>query len=155
MRKTFAILKPLLIIALILGALRFAVSAVNAPRGLVYLFSLTAVEIVGMFYMALRIGRERELKYLHLWAANLILFGLCQLLTIGGLAYTYISGRPTLYHETERLRNFLGYDPTPLQHIGMHVLNWMIVGPTIATWIIGAPIVYFARWRSRKAVARS
>ncbi len=147
MNKVLNILKPLLWVAVIVGAARLVLSVIHAPRPIVYLASLTAVELIGMLYLAFRIGGERELGYLNLWAANLILFGLCQLLYIAGLVYTYFTDTPTLYHETERLVKFLKYEPTIPQHIGMHVLNWMIIAPTIATWVIGAPIVYFKRRR--------
>jgi hypothetical protein len=153
MRKTFELLKPLLWIAVIVGVVRFALSAARAPRALVYLSSLTAVELIGMLYLAFRIARESDLSYRHLWMANLILFGLCQLLYIVGLAYTYLSGAQTLYHEHERLREFLGFDPTPWQHIGMHVLNWMVIAPTLATWVVGAPIVNLTRRRLARASA--
>lgn len=143
-----SLLKPLLYVALIVGAARFALSVLHAPRPVVYAASLTAVELLGMLYLAFRMAPERALGYRHLWAANLIFFGVCQLQTIAGQAYTYLTGVPTLYHETERLRNFLKYDPTPLQHIRMHVVNWMIIAPTLATWAIGAPIMYFRRRRA-------
>ncbi len=145
MARVLSLLKPLLGIALLVGVARFVLSVLHAPRSVVYLASLTVVELVGMLYLSFRIGRERELGYLHLWMANLILFATCQLLTLAGLAYTYITGTPTLYHETERLRNFLKYDPTPLQHVRMHIVNWMITAPTLATWLIGVPIAYFRR----------
>ena len=48
-------------------------------------------------------------------------------------------------NETERLRSFLKYDPTPSEHISMHIMNWMVIAPTIATWVVGAPIVYLVR----------
>jgi hypothetical protein len=58
MRKAFELLKPLLWIAVIVGVVRFALSAARAPRALVYLSSLTAVELIGMLYLAFRIARE-------------------------------------------------------------------------------------------------
>lgn len=145
MEKTLTILKPLLWIAGIVGVARFVLSVTHAPRPVVYAASLTAVELIGMLYLAIRIGREPDLGYLNLWLANLILFGVCQLLYIAGLLYSYFTGTLTLYHETERLVKFLKYEPTIPQHIGMHVLNWMLIAPTIATWVIGAPIVYLRR----------
>jgi hypothetical protein len=145
MSKVLVLLKPLLGIALLVGAARFFLSVLHAPRAIVYLASLTVVQLAGTVYLALCIARERELGYTHLWAANLILFGVCQLLILGGLAYTYLTGTPTLYHEAERLRRFLKYEPTPLQHVRMHMANWMIISPTLATWLIGAPIIYFRR----------
>jgi hypothetical protein len=145
MGKIFRLLKPLLWIAITVGILRFGLSVAHAPRVLVYLASLTAVELIGMLYLAFRVARESDLSYRHLWVTNLILFGLCQLLYIAGLAYTYLSGAETLYHEHERLREFLGFDPAPWQHIGMHVVNWMVIAPTLATWILGAPIIYLTR----------
>jgi len=108
-----------------------------------------------MVYLALRISREKDLGYLHLWLANLVLFGVCQLLYLAGLAYTYFTGTPTLFHESERLKNFLGYEPTLPQHMWMHVQNWMIIAPTLATWVLGAPTVYFRRRRPQAASSPS
>ena len=145
MKRTLDILKPVLVIALVVGITRFVLAVAHADRTAVYLASLTAVELGGMLYLAARSAPDPKVTYLSLWAGNMILFGTCQLLIMAGMFYTYATGIPTLFHETERLRGFLGYDPTPMQHIGMHVLNWMIVAPAIATWIIGAPILYFSR----------
>jgi hypothetical protein len=149
--RTLAVVRPLVVVAVAVGAVRFALSVAHAPRALVYATSLTAVELAGTVWLAIQVAREPELGYRDLWLANMILFGTCQLLTIAGLAYTYGTGTPTLYHETERLRAFLGYDPAPAQHIGMHVVNWMVIAPAIATWVIGAPIVYFVRRRASGA----
>jgi hypothetical protein len=143
--RTLGIVRPLVVVAVVVGAARFALSVAHAPRALVYAASLTAVELGGMVWLAVKVAREPRLGYRDLWLANMILFGTCQLLTIAGLAYTYGTGTPTLYHETERLRAFLKYDPTPAEHIAMHVMNWMVIAPAIATWGIGAPIVYLVR----------
>src|SRR5262245_9496443 len=104
MNRTLSLVKPLLAIATLVGLLRLLLALLHAPRGLVYTASLTAVELVGAVYLAVRVGRDVEHGYRDLWLANLILFGWCQLLTIAGMLYTYASGIPTLFHETERLR---------------------------------------------------
>jgi hypothetical protein len=145
MDRTVALVKPLLGIATFVGLLRLLLAVLHAPRGLVYAASLTGVELAGTVYLAVQVARAADLGYRELWLANLILFGWCQLLTIGGMTYTYATGIPTLYHETERLRRFLGYDPSPAEHVIMHVMNWMVIAPAIATWVIGAPIVYVRR----------
>jgi hypothetical protein len=134
----------MIVAALLVGCSRFALTLLGAPRAAVYAASLTAVQIIGALYLPLRLART-DLGYLQLWIANILVFALCQALIVVGLAYTYATGIPTFYHETERLRSFLGYDPTPAQHIGMHVFNWIIINPVIATWIVGAPILYFLR----------
>jgi hypothetical protein len=153
--RTLAIVRPLVVIAAIVGAARFALSVAHAPRALVYAASLTAVELAGTVWLAVKVAREPQLGYRDLWLANMVLFGACQLLTIAGLAYTYGTGTPTLYHETERLREFLRYDPTPAQHIAMHVMIWMVIAPAVATWIIGAPIVYIVRRASAGRASRA
>jgi len=70
MGKTFKLLKPLLWIAVIVGILRFVLSAGHAPRALVYLASLTAVELIGMLYLAFRIAHAWDLSYLHSVSVN-------------------------------------------------------------------------------------
>lgn len=92
--------------ALAVGLARFALSLAHAPRAFVYLASLTAVELLGMLYLAYRVAADRKLGYLQLWSGNLVLFGVCQILYVAGLVYTYLSGTPTLFHEVERLRGF-------------------------------------------------
>lgn len=141
----FSILRPVFWLVLAVGLARFGLTLLGAPRWAVYMASLTLMELAGGLYVAVRVGRRRELGYRHLWAGILLLFGEAQLLFIAGLVYTLLSGRPTLYHETTRLVSFLGYEPTIPEHIGMHVTNWMIVAPTLFTWVIAAPVVYFTR----------
>lgn len=145
----FVTLRPVLGIALVVGAARFVLTVAGAPRWAVYLASLSAVELLGSVYFAWRLSRSRDFGYLRLWAGNLVLFGVCQLLYILGLIYTGVSGRPTLYHESQRLIDFLGYDPSIPAHIGMHVLNWMLIAPTLLTWVVEAPIAW---WLRRRAV---
>ncbi len=141
------ILQPVLWVALAVGVTRLIASLAGAPRALVYLASLTAVEILGSLFFAYRLAHHPGLRYLDLWKGNLLLFGLCQILYIAGLVYTGFSGNPTLYHEKQRLIDFLGYEPSILEHIGMHVLNWMLIAPTLMTWVIDAPLVWWLRRR--------
>lgn len=145
MKSALAILRPVFWIVLAVGLARFALTFLGAPRWAVYLASLTFMELAGALYFAIRAGGNRQIGYLHLWAGILLLFGEAQLLYIAGLVYTLVSGQPSLYHESARLVAFLGYEPTIPEHIRMHVTNWMIIAPTVLTWVIAAPIVYFRR----------
>ncbi len=145
MATLLTLLKPALWLIFAVGLARFGLTLLGAPRWAVYSASLTLMELAGGLYLAVRVGRRRDLGYWHLWAGTLLLFGEAQSLYIAGLVYTLVANRPTLYHETARLVAFLGYEPTIPEHIGMHVTNWMIIAPTLFTWVVAAPIVYCTR----------
>lgn len=139
MGRLWSSLKILLTIAVVVGIVRFGLTLTEAPRWIVYLASLTSVELLGGIYLAVEAGRMGE-RHLRLWFAVLVLFWVCQLFYIAGLLYTAATGQSTLYHETARLVGFLGYEPTIAEHIRMHILNWMIIAPTVFTWLICVPI---------------
>ncbi len=147
MRAVWKILKPLLVLILAVGTLRFVLVVAGAPRAAVYVFSITVAAVACSFHFMAKARRDPAITPLRLWAGNLLLLGEGQLLILAGLLYTQWSGRPTLFHETQRLINFLGYEPSIPKHIGMHVVNWMAIVPTLLTWLIGVPLAYFSRRR--------
>ena len=108
LRTALDIARPLLWVALAVGVLRFALSAAHAPRSIVYMASLTLVELAGVSIIGYRAGGRSEAHWLDVWLAVLLLFGLAQGLYIAGIGYTAATGIPTLFHEVERLNSFLG-----------------------------------------------
>lgn len=143
--RAFSIATPLLAIGVAVGLVRFGLSVMHAPRGVVYAASLTAVELIGSVVLAFRVGRHHQGRFTLLWLANLMLFGTCQILYLAGIGYTAITGIPTLFHETERLNEFLGYTPSLALHAWFHFQNWMIIAPTIVTIFPGLPIMWICR----------
>ncbi len=142
--NTWRLLRPVVWTAILVGVARFVLTVGGAPRWAVYAASLTAVQILGSGYFAVRLAATAG-GYFQLWAGILIIFGVCQSLYIAGLLYTLQTGVPTLYHETRRLVEFLGYEPSIPLHIGMHVLNWMVIAPSLMAWVIAAPLVWGTR----------
>ncbi len=142
--NTWRLLRPVVWTAILVGVARFVLTVGGAPRWAVYAASLTAVQILGSGYFAVRLAATAG-GYFQLWAGILIIFGVCQSLYIAGLLYTLQTGVPTRYHETRRLVEFLGYEPSIPLHIGMHVLNWMVIAPSLMAWVIAAPLVWGTR----------
>ncbi len=149
MSETLRVLRPVLWVALAVGSGKFAWSLVGEPELLIRLHSLMIVQFGGALFLTFRIADLPGTGVRHLWLANLLLFAFCQSLVFMGMAYAWISGTPGPYHDGAEMTRLLGYDPGMLTHAWLHVLNWILVAPTIVTWLSGAPIIYLRRRRAR------
>ncbi|MEE8584811.1 MAG: hypothetical protein V3T83_08170 [Acidobacteriota bacterium] len=145
MQPLFQLLRPVLLFALGIGLGKAFWVLVGQPTLLIRIHSLTAVEFGGALYLTFRISRHPDLGILHLWLGNLILFAFCQGILLAGMLHTWLTGTATAFHDPELLRAMLGYVPEVGGHAWLHVVNWIIIAPTIVTWVSGAPILYLRR----------
>ena len=140
-------LRPLVPLACAVGVGKLFWAVIGEPAALYYLHSLNAVAFFAALYLTFKASNDPSTGILHVWAGNLMFFSLTQSLYLVGLFATAAAGVPTKYHDVEALRSFLGYVPSVGAHAWMHVVNWMIVAPTIVTWISCAPVYLLRRRR--------
>lgn len=148
MKPVFLLLRPLLLLAFLVGMGKLFWTVLAGPAVLVKLHSLTFVAFLGALILTFKVANRPALGVRHLWLANIVLFGFCQLMVLAGMAYSWASGRPTLYHDSNNLAAGLGFDPGMSAHVLLHLLHWVVLAPTIVTWISGAPIIYLRRRHS-------
>ncbi len=145
MQSLFQLLRPILLFALGVGLGKAFWVLVGQPALLIQIHSLTAVEFGGALYLTFRVSRHSHLGILQLWLGNMILFAFCQGILLVGMLHSWLTGNSTAFHDPELLRTMLGYVPEVGGHALLHVVNWMIIAPTVVTWVSGAPILYLRR----------
>lgn len=145
MRPLFQLLRPALLLALGVGLGKAFWVALGQPVLLIQLHSLTAVEFGGALYLTFRISRIPGMGVMQLWLGNVILFAFCQGILLVGMLHSWMTGIATAFHDPELLQATLGYVPSAGGHVLLHAVNWIVIAPTVVTWVSGAPILYLRR----------
>jgi hypothetical protein len=109
---------------LAMGAIRFVLTLLDLPNSTVRFASMTAVMVVGAIYLALTTKTEVE----RLKAAFLLVLPY-MVVEVLALGFTWISGRPTIFHTAD-----YSFGTT----IGIHTVGHLVGG---LTW---EPLMVFA-----------
>src|SRR5207302_3076854 len=99
-----------------MGVIRFILDAGGAPKDVVKYFSMTAVIIVGVVYVAITTSSHKE----RLKSAFLLIVPY-MVVEVIALGYTWASGRQTIFHAAEYSMGF---------SIAAHTLGHLIGGLT-------------------------
>src|SRR5262245_12006271 len=105
---------PILIAMVIVGAARLGLSLAGLPDSTVRWVPMTAVDLVGIVYYGVRVGRSGFGSYRHLLPLVLNQSVLLSAIVIIGIAIS-ASGYPNIFHEPE-MRGPGDQIATPLQH---------------------------------------
>ena len=106
---------------LAVGILRLSLTFLDVPDRITTFFSISVVILVGVFYFGLtcRQWRDRML-------AAYVLFVPYTLIAVPALAYTWITGNPTIFQRHEH--SMMGFT------VGQHSAAMLIGGFTIEPW---------------------
>jgi hypothetical protein len=119
------------------GLLRFALTLAGMPDGQVKYVSMTVVILAGALYFAIATATHRE----RLYAAYFLILPY-MVVEVLALAYTWVSGQPTIFHSVEYSFGL---------SMGSHLIGHLVGG---LTW---EPLFLFllmeAVWLVYKAVA--
>lgn len=141
----FAFQKSIMILIVVVGLARLALSIGGFPSSLVRWFSLTIVAVVGMIYCGIEVPRTGFGGYKHLLPLFFMQSLTANLIISGSIALAAITGRENIYSVPEYSGPLAG---NPWLHVGGHLLDGLILGP-LAGWLIGAGIMFIARKVSR------
>jgi len=100
----------------LLGLARFVLTVAGFPDSMVKFVSMSVVLTAGMIYFALRTNRHKE----RLWASYLLFFPY-MVVEVAALAYTWATGRQTIFHAAEYSFG---------TSIGLHTVGHLIGGLT-------------------------
>lgn len=138
--RMLRIVAPLLLAAAVIGGLRLLLLTVRAPESWVHLFSLTGIQLIGVFYVPLRLSWEQELRFFRIWLGLIVLFALCQLLYAGGVLLAFWNGfladYPTLLGEPAAGQQQIAQ---VFSHLWLHFQLWVLVLPFL--WAAAASIL--------------
>jgi len=137
----FAFQKAIVILIVVVGLLRLAMSLAGLPVATVKWISLTAVAMVGIIYCAVQVPRTGFGGYKHLLPLFFIQSMLGNIIIAGGIALAAITGRDNIYSIPEYSGPLAG---NPWFHAAGHLLDGLIVGPLLG-WLIGSAIMFVVK----------
>lgn len=137
----FAFQKAIMILILVVGLGRLALSLGGFPTSTVRWLSLTAVGVVGILYCGIKVPRSGFGGYRHLLPLFFMQSLTANIIISGSIVLAAITGRENIYSVPEYSGPLAG---NPWLHAGGHLLDGLIVGPLLG-WLLGAGIMFIAR----------
>ena len=146
----FAFQKWILVLILVVGLGRLALSLAGLPTSTVRWLSVTALALVGIVYCAVKVPRTGFGTYKHLLPLYMVQAGLANMIIAGSIALAAITGQENIYSAPE----FSGpMAQNPWLHAGAHVLDGFAIAPLIA-WLIGSGIMFVVKKLSPRTPVR-
>jgi hypothetical protein len=134
----FAFQRVIMVLILVVGITRLALSLAGFPTSTVKWISLTALALVGVVYCAIEVPRTGFGGYKHLLPLYLMQAGVANLIIAGAIVLSAVTGTPNIYSAPE-----YSAVTNPWMHAAGHLFDGFIVGPLLG-WIIGAPLMFVA-----------
>ena len=119
----------------LMGLLRFALTVMGLADSFVKLFSMSVILLVGTVYFALRTSTHKE----RLMAAYALFFPY-MVIEVAALAYTWGTGRQTIFHSA---------DYSMGTSIGVHTIGHLVGGLTwepLSSFVVMEIVWLIARW---------
>src|SRR5262245_28130790 len=136
---------PILVLILVVGFLRLALSLAGVPNSTVKWLSVTGVAMIGIIYCAIKVPRTGFGTYRHLFPLYWVQASIANFIIAGGIALAAVTGTSNIYSADE-------YSPTggvsPWLHALGHVIDGIFIGPIIG-WVIGSAIMFVFKKLSR------
>ena len=133
--------KPIIILIIVVGLLRLALSLGGIPTGTVKWVSLTLVSVIGFFYCAILVPLRGFGSYKHLLPLYFIQSMAGNLIIAGSIVLSALTGRENIYSAPEYSGPLAS---NPWLHAGGHLLDGLIVGPLIG-WLFGSLIMWIVQ----------
>jgi hypothetical protein len=136
---------PILILILVVGFLRLALSLAGVPNSSVKWISLTGVALIGIVYCAVKVPRTGFGTYRHLFPLYLVQASIANFIIAGGIVLAILTGTDNIYTVPD-------YSPTgdgrTWIHALGHVITGLFIGPILG-WVIGSAIMFVVKKLSR------
>jgi hypothetical protein len=146
----FAFQQRILVLIVVVGFGRLALSLAGLPTSTVRWLSLTALALVGIVYCAVKVPRTGFGTYKHLLPLYIVQAGLANLIIAGSIALAAVTGRDNIYSVPEYSGPMA---QNPWLHAGAHVLDGFAIAPLLA-WLIGSGIMFAVKKLSPRSTVR-
>jgi len=134
----FAFQRVIMILILIVGLGRLALSLAGVSQDLVKWVSLTGLAVIGIVYCAVNVPRTGFGSYKHLLPLFFMQSLTANIIIAGGIVLSAVTGRENIYSVPE----YSGpLSTSPWLHAGGHILDGLIIGPLVG-WLIGSVIMF-------------
>jgi hypothetical protein len=133
-----AFCKPFLVLILVVGIVRLALSLGGVSTSIVKWLSITAVAWIGILYYSIRVHTSGFGSYKQLLPIC-VLQGLAgQAVVVSGIVIAIFTGKDNIFSVPEYA---FGGDGKTWLHVGAHLLFGTTIGPLVG-WLVGCVIMF-------------
>ena len=136
-----AFCKLFLVLILIIGIARLALSLGGAPISIAKWISITAAAWIGVLYYAIRVHTAGFGGYKHLLPICVLMNVAAQIIIVPSIILAIVTGKDNIYSLPEYA---FGRDGKTWLHAGAHLLIGTTFGPLIS-WLAGCVILFITR----------
>jgi len=137
----FAFQRALMIVIVVVGLARLALSLAGVSDSIVKWFSLTGLAVVGIFYCGIQVPRTGFGGYKHLLPLFVMQASVANLIIAAGIAISVATGSENIFSRPEYSGPMAS---SQWLHAGAHILDGFIIGPLMG-WLIGSIIMFVTK----------
>lgn len=141
-----AFAKVFLVLILVVGVIRLALSLSGVPNSTTRWFTMTGLTWIGVIYFSIRVHTSGFGSYKQLLVLCALLDWAAQAIAITGIAIAIATGTNNVFSSPEFA---FGGDGKTWLHLGAHLFVGTTVGALIP-WSVGSAILAMTRKRTRK-----
>jgi len=131
--------RGVLLITLVVGVLRLALSLASVPNATVKWLSMTVVLLASTIYFGVRVHTSGFGRYKHILPLLVIQGALVTVIVIAGLLISAATGEPNVFSAPE-----YGGTLSLGAHIGGHLVFGLVAGPLVG-WAIGSLVMFVTK----------
>ena len=136
-----AFAKVFLLLIIIVGLARLALSLAGVEIATIKWLSITVVSLVGAIYYSIRVHTSGFGSYKQLLALIFIQSVVAQAIIIAGIVIAIVTGRNNIFSAPEYSG---GGDGKTWLHAGAHLVGGILVG-SLVTWLVGSLILFVTK----------
>ena len=137
----FAFQKPILILILIVGGARLGLTLSGVSDAIVTWLSITAVAVVGIIYVGVKVARSGFGSYKHLLPICVLQSLTAQVIIVPAIILAIFTGHDNIYSAPEFS---FGSDGKTWGHVAAHLFIGTTVG-SVMGWLAGCLIMFAAK----------
>jgi hypothetical protein len=133
--------KPFLVLILVVGTARLALSLGGVPNSTAKWLSITAVIWIGVFYFSVRVHTSGFGSYKHLLPIFVLQALAAQVIVVPSIILAIFTGHDNIYSAPEYS---FGQDGKTWLHVGAHLVLGTTIAPLIG-WLVGCLIMFIGK----------
>lgn len=141
--------KPILLLIVVVGVARLALSLAGVQNSAVKFISISAVLFIGLLYFSIRVYTTGFGSYKQLLPLLVLQSVVAQVIIIAGIVIAIETGKDNIFSVPEYAG---GQDGKTWLHAGAHLVLGLTIGPLLA-WLVGSIIMWVTKKVSPRAGA--
>lgn len=133
--------KPILLLIIVVGIARLALSLAGVQNGAVKWLSISAVLFIGLLYFAIRVHTTGFGSYKQLLPLMFLQSVVSQVIIVAGIIIAIETGKDNIFSAPEYSG---GGDGKTWLHVGAHIVLGTTAGPLLA-WLVGCVIMWVTK----------